>query len=669
MFSTAVFTDVTSEESVDGAPGFNFQAVSAGMDGARRQIVREKLLHVVSSRWPNDRDPVEHPPTFVYMPVGRELCFSRGVSTGSTVSGRRGNQLTQAALTADAEDLEPLVPAQIFGADGWTLAKESGSDAPEWAVPLEIAPDLQAETLIERALTDPAARQALPGLITLAERATVSSPLVIVSRDLAAFAKLVATATLLLGRDAALSLSIRGFTNDPWRAGACFVGMHPDLGDVSAAGAQAIRADGPELRLPDVEPSALAVRTLDWLDTHDLYEALELVERARAWATALGPALAAEAAELVVTGVGERGDDRRAWRTALETGSGLAAGGRTDDLIAFEDELVDVIAVHRPQTSEELELATCAANAAVAAGADGVARGILMPTLETVAARPDLLGPWAARFAPDPAWKCPQDPDGALAALFLECIAASPGDAFPALMTMASQLREQLDESQVEQATARAASFLLQHPSALATASGWLGAERVAAHVRAAIERGLDADDERLREQLMNGEWDHLERVVHRPGPAGAAADPLFDAVRIGRRPLADRARAIRKATELRARDRALVMEGAQLPRDSAVWAAWLERVGSGTGFDDEIVEQVEGALAAPGASRELKAWRPLVRAMQACGLRPDLGDALEAEIKKGEVPLHRRFGFGRGAGAGDRADESGSAPDGTRRR
>lgn len=658
MFSTAIFTDVTAEESVEGAPGFNFQAVSAGMDGARRQIVREKLLHAVSSRWPTDRDPTEHPPTFAYLRIGRELCFSRGRSTGSTVSGRRGNQLTQAALTADSADLDPLVPAQVFGAEGWTLAKVSGSEAPEWTVPLEITADLQAEMLIERALEDPSARQALPGLITLFERAMTSAPLIVVVSDLGAFAKLVATATLLLGRDAALEVSIRGFTDDPWRAGACIVGMHPELGDIPAAGDNVIRADGPELLLPAVEPSLLAVKTVKWLGNHDLYEVLELVERARTWASALGPDLAIAAAELVVMGA-DVGGDEHAWRTALETASGLAAHGRTDDLVAYDDELVDVIAVHRPQSSAELELATRTANTVVTAGADDLARGILMPTLETVAARADLLAPWAARFAQDPAWRWPRDTDGVLAALFLECMAAASADTFPFLMTLASGLRAQLDEQQIEQAASRAAAFLQKHPTALASASGWLGSERITAHVRAAIERGLEEGDDQLREQLLRGDWDALEGADRTAGRDSGAADPLFEAVRIGREPVARRDRGVRRASVLRPRDRELVLAGAQLPRDCSLWATWLERVGPGEGFGDEIVERVEGLLAEPGSHREVKTWRPLVRAMRGCDLRPDLAEALEAEIKKGEIPLHRRFGFGR-------AVDTDAAPGGT---
>ncbi len=50
-FHTAIYTDVTRDESVDGEDGFNFQAISEGITGRERQAIRERMLHRISGQW------------------------------------------------------------------------------------------------------------------------------------------------------------------------------------------------------------------------------------------------------------------------------------------------------------------------------------------------------------------------------------------------------------------------------------------------------------------------------------------------------------------------------------------------------------------------------------------------------------------------------------------
>src|SRR5699024_12682914 len=75
-----------------------------------------------------------------YTTLFRSYYFSRGISTGTTNNGRRGNQLTQAAVTGAADDLQPHRPAQLYGAKHWALEKADGTVCEPWFAPLELYP-------------------------------------------------------------------------------------------------------------------------------------------------------------------------------------------------------------------------------------------------------------------------------------------------------------------------------------------------------------------------------------------------------------------------------------------------------------------------------------------------------------------------------------------------
>lgn len=62
--------------------------------------------------------------------------LARGKSTGTTNSGRPGNQLTQAIVSSEPDDFIPYRPAQLYGAVNWTLVKAPTQEAVEWVTPI-----------------------------------------------------------------------------------------------------------------------------------------------------------------------------------------------------------------------------------------------------------------------------------------------------------------------------------------------------------------------------------------------------------------------------------------------------------------------------------------------------------------------------------------------------
>ena len=141
MFDVALYTDTRANEAIDGIDGFNFQAISEGMNAQDRQVIRDTMLHRVVVGWNADHDPLEHPPSFAYCEHAGRYYLSRGISTGLTNNGRPGNLLTQAIATCDPDDFGMMRPAQLFGALNWCLEKAPGQMIDRWPSPLAIAPD------------------------------------------------------------------------------------------------------------------------------------------------------------------------------------------------------------------------------------------------------------------------------------------------------------------------------------------------------------------------------------------------------------------------------------------------------------------------------------------------------------------------------------------------
>jgi len=111
-FEVAVYTDCAADESISGRTGFQFMAESAGVTPTDEEFIKNGGLHLVPADL-SAQDPETHPQTCVYREHTGRLYLSRGRSTGQTLSGRPGNQLTQ-TIIGGAGDVLPMRPAQLF---------------------------------------------------------------------------------------------------------------------------------------------------------------------------------------------------------------------------------------------------------------------------------------------------------------------------------------------------------------------------------------------------------------------------------------------------------------------------------------------------------------------------------------------------------------------------
>src|SRR5687768_3613322 len=106
MFAVLTYTDCSAEESTSGRNGFQFHARSSEVTPADEQRISNGLLHVVPLGLDPER-PDLHPPTCAYTAVDGRYYLTRGRSTGRTLSGRPGNQVTQAIATDVPADILP----------------------------------------------------------------------------------------------------------------------------------------------------------------------------------------------------------------------------------------------------------------------------------------------------------------------------------------------------------------------------------------------------------------------------------------------------------------------------------------------------------------------------------------------------------------------------------
>ena len=244
MFDVLVFTDATADESLSGSPGFQFVAHSAGATRSDESLVLQRLQHSVPASLSADNWE-HHPETCAYVRVDGRMYLSRGQSTGTTIDGRPGNQLTVTVMTSDAYDILPLRPAQLYSSPAWDFGRPTTQDLPEWETPVEIKEDFDIPALHELVVNDPWAAETLPHALTMLEQtqAECRTRLFLRHPDQEVVMRWVALLSRFLDSENALGFEFRVFTDDPLRSNAHLVGVHPLLNPdltVSSAGSLGI---------------------------------------------------------------------------------------------------------------------------------------------------------------------------------------------------------------------------------------------------------------------------------------------------------------------------------------------------------------------------------------------------------------------------------------------
>lgn len=628
-FHTAIYTDVTRDESVDGEDGFNFQAISEGITGRERQAIRERMLHRISGQWPVERDEREHPPSCAFAVIDDGYYFSRGISTGTTNNGRRGNQLTQAAVTGAADDLQPHRPAQLYGAKHWALEKADGTVCEPWFAPLELDPAFEAEALLSALRNDPWMLQTLPAFLSMITDALAAHPkkTVLVHDDLDTVMRWIATGTLLISNSDALRLEYRAFVADPFRAQGHIIGTHPDLLQGSLAGAHVINLL--DRTVTDIDLTPLSRKAAEWVSDLDAFDALEIIEIAQRWEPHLGAELAVSSAELV-TGARATSSSREEWKLGVRIVEALAAAGLTDDLEIYVDELGDAVSMHQLSGEEDFRAAARAARFTMGAGLETLAEAVVLPTLSSLAEDTELQwsGIWARELSHsgDWVWPATAEPEQFTAPL-TELLLRAPDEALPALFQVAQPLAATLSTQQLRPALDRAVDLIMRTPAVAAAGVGsWYEA--------AAIERGLmkslvaasEHNDPgisgRYRRQLQEGTWDFLNpEAAGTLVPAAVQFESLRRAAQIARVPATERAEFIAGTPRLPGPENwRFALTGLTLPEHIAAFAIWIERVGITDSLDAVVFASLSPFLAQEPRNvkrRDAEAWEPLVEALQ----------------------------------------------------
>lgn len=582
MFDVAVYTDVRAEEALDGIAGFNFMAASPGVTGADQKFVTQRMLHVVKSSWHVDhKDELAHPPSCIYRKSDGRYFLSRGRSIGQTVTAPRpGNQLTQTIMTSEPEDFVPYRPAQLYAASQWNLSRgTAGKQLSPWPTPLEIdgafEPDSLKEALVDRS---PFGDAFLPCFLTMVEQA-VGDPgkkLVIVHTELDVVMRHIALASLFLDINRALATSFVAFADQPLAAVADIVGATPDFGDTPKAHAggsafNVVDLLAAEMSPVDVSPSA--ARQAEWF-MGDPLDALVAIDLARRWESALGADVATDAAGIVsfTDHAVATPQDRTA---ALRAVCGLVANGLGDDLAMYTDELLDAVVTSPPASDADVALAADAVGASHGAELDEVGAGILLPTLEVLAARPDLLAPWSTavrRWQPGAApllWASQESLGHALQAQ-AQIVNCAPTEHLVDILVAGKITNLLPDDIVVAPALDRLADYWCQHPELAARKHDLPYQASLGSRLTARLVNALEHHHRPVMEAFTAGAWDWLIG-------SGSVLAPWQSAAALGS--VAPERRAAEIATcgvGLPPNSWRLALAGIAIPAGSAAVAEWI---------------------------------------------------------------------------------------------
>ncbi|PPF43820.1 hypothetical protein C5B85_11765 [Pseudoclavibacter sp. AY1F1] len=634
-FETALFTDVDRHEAVDGVDGFNFQSASFGLDGVDMRNIREVMLHQTSNRWPLDRDEVEHPTTSAYARIEGRHYLSRGVSTGKTHNGRRGNQLTQAIVTHNTGDIVPYRPAQLHSTPAWRLEKAAGKVCDQWFAPIEVHPSFESEALLEWAREDPWALQVLPKYVSMLEQARepTARKVVVIHDDLDTVLRWFALGSLLLDVDAALDLEYRAFVTDAFQNRAQLVGVHPDLQNGPLVGAHTLDLLARTISDIEVTPSARLVS--EWVRRLDAFDALEVIGLARRWMPVLGTEDGAAGAVLVTGEQRPEIKGREEWVLAVRVIEGLARGGLEDDLKLYLDELAVAVGAYGLRGGDDFARAARAIRFAARSGIDGLVSAVLYPTLRCLANDPESTLRWTEELNPDGAWQWPESLDESVVGAALSRIIAHADErALPSLFVLAKPLRRNLIAAEVSPALKRARVHALESPSYVAALENGLAGDQLLDWIRGALADNLETAHagSRTQARLEAGEWDFLGEARETKLTAGIERlSPWLAAAKVGRQPIDERASTI---SEMVVRPGISTWEvalvGASLPRDAELFVSWITTIGVADTLRAKLQPLLNVAVAQDpekAKSKEVAAWISIVAAL----LKSDPTDALYA--------------------------------------
>ena len=584
MFDVALYTDTRASEAIDGIDGFNFQAISEGMNAQDRQVIRDTMLHRIVVGWNADHDPLDHPPSFAYCEHAGRYYLSRGISTGVTNNGRPGNLLTQAIVTSDPDDFGMMRPAQLFGALNWRLEKAPGQMIDRWPSPLAVAPEYEAEALRDMIRADAWAVEHFAQFLTMVEEVTSDNPkrLVVITADEAVATRWIALGTLFVEATRALSLSIRGLVPDPMTTKADIVAASPAFGpqpDPSVVRAGVTIIDLDRRVLTPITPTESALTQADWFLHEDPTDALAAIEVARRWEQFLGRDLATRATALA-SFTKERGGDGD-WATVMESLRGLAVAGQDEELFFYGDSLLDVVVTCAVATPTDAQAAGAAVVALLTADSHDLAAGVLMSALESSRDVPGASEALVSALAAAPIqvrlqW---EDDDARRQAGVLLTQAAQhfPTELLPAVASAARTLDTPLVAPDRAEVVGRLVRAWAANPAVGRDRERWAYSDDIDQALADELLRRWRGGAPGDLSLLSRGTWEWLGQCSGLEPATRRTVEAWHEAARIASLPVNERAEQLPSAGKLPPDSWRFVWSRAVLPNDCALIKVWAQ--------------------------------------------------------------------------------------------
>lgn len=625
-FNIAIYTDVSADESVDGNSGFGFQAVSEDIDGGDRSFIMQNMLHVVSPAWPVDADALAHPPTVVYQPGQGRYYFSKGKSTGATLSGRRGNQLSQVAVTNSSDDIIPYVPTQLFVADKWRVGKAASSRIDPWFVPVEIDGDYESEALLDWVNQEPTRIEILRRLVSgLDDR--VSRKTILLTDSLEDVFRWFSLGTLLLGTAQALEVGLRAFVENPFQTSADLVAVHPDLGSQSLEGAHVIDLMGGRQNSEVAITESARVVTA-WVEQLDGFDALEAIELYRRWAPSLGDEGAREAVDLVL-GFGGGDTGRMSWSVGISVIRGLADSGLGSEIELYLDEISAAMSNHTPASERELVEAASATVFASALDVDGLLDILIRETINGLAESPKFAGSWARELNRNGSWNWDHitDTDRLLRQLTMILSDVSDED-LDVLLILLNGLPGSVPAGEpsyaLTDAITRAVNHELNNPGAAGEhIYDWIEGRSARSTLRVLLTKEFDREATRpgLRlKELLSGAWDYLGSESYDLGFENSSFNRWLHAAKVARLIPAERAAGVQEHAEYLDQSHGpFIFSRATLPEHMNLYEMWIRTVGANPTQVAQICGDLQGFLnrgTEKAKRKDIDSWRQLMKTL-----------------------------------------------------
>jgi hypothetical protein len=472
----------------------------------------------------------------------------------------------------------------------WRLEKSPSTTLEPWESPLDIAEDFEVDALHELVVTDPANQRMLPTLLSMLEMASATprTKLIIVAPDDRAALRWIALGTLFLEFSEALQTSFSVNVEDAMSSTAAIVAVCPPLASAvidhrNAPGVNVF--DVIEHQTSTVDISETAARHAEWFLNAEPYAALEAVELSRRWAQRVPGETAARAAWFACTAseFPSYGDIVALSETlvAVSTADG-------DDLDAYGDAMLDVIATYRPEQGVSIEPIVRAIRALAETGEDGLATAAALSALEWAAVLPTSAREWASTAPPPGAtplvWQDPEAREHACH-LLTDIIGAASAGEIPAVLTLANYLNVGITEREIGPTLDNLAAAIVRQSSLASGVVTWALGDEVLARVRASLAEELSADPAgAVARAWRQGHWDWLALA------SDARSDGGFGPWARGREvALAPPAETVRKLHAL----------GADAP--ASAWSAFFDPHGSAASVDAVTAWLMDHPVVSPG--------------------------------------------------------------------